>query len=263
MTYFGFLAFFLGIPIVTLIGMEIVDRRHGRDLPERLQNWPAYAAIALHVLLAVVYTTPWDNYLVATRVWWYDPNLVTNIVIGWVPIEEYTFFVLQPILGGLWLLFLARRIKVAHGGSLRPWLRLVSVALLGIIWLASVIILAVRWQPGTYLGLELAWALLPIMLQLGFGADILWRYRNLVFWTLVPLTLYLSAADSLAIGWETWTISPTQSTGVFIGNLPVEEFVFFLLTNILISFGITLILAEESHERLATIGKRLSLIGNR
>ena len=115
------------------------------------------------------------------------------------------------------------------------------------------------WEPGTYLGLELSWALLPIMLQVGFGADILWRYRRLVFWTLVPMTLYLSAADSLAIGWETWTINPAQSTGILIGNLPIEEFIFFLLTNTLISFGITLILAEESHERLAVIRKRLQL----
>ena len=28
-------------------------------------------------------------------------------------------------------------------------------------------------SPGTYLGLELSWALLPIMIQLAFGADIL------------------------------------------------------------------------------------------
>lgn len=262
MTYFGFLALFLGIPIATLIGIEIYDKRHGRPLPARLQNWPAYAAIFLHVVLALVYTTPWDNYLVATRVWWYDPSLVTGFVIGWVPIEEYTFFILQPILGGLWLLFLARRIRVAAEGELRPSLRWFTMVALGVVWLTAVIILVGRWQPGTYLGLELAWALLPIMLQFGFGADILWRYRKLVFWTLVPLTLYLSAADSLAIGWETWTINPAQSTGILIGNLPVEELVFFLLTNTLISFGITLILAEESHARLAVLGKRLSLKGS-
>ncbi len=252
MSYFGFLAIFLVIPILILVGIEVWDRRHGRSLPPALQSWPPYAAIALHILLALVYTTPWDNYLVASGVWWYDPALVTGIVIGWVPIEEYTFFVLQPILGGLWLLFLARRLKVvASPEALRPSLRWWSVVVLAVLWVVSVIILVIRWQPGTYLGLELAWALLPIMLQLGFGADILWRYRRLVFWTIAPLVLYLSAADALAIGSGTWTIDPAQSTGILIGGvLPVEELVFFLITNVLVGFGITLFLAEESHERL-------------
>lgn len=255
MTYFGFLAIFLVIPILILVGMEVWDKRHGRTLPPMLQSWPPYAAIALHVLVAVVYTTPWDNYLVATRVWWYDPALVTGIVIGWVPIEEYTFFVLQPILGGLWLLFLARRLQgVAKTEALRPSLRWWSVGVLAVLWVISVIILVVRWQPGTYLGLELAWALLPIMLQVGFGADILWRYRRLVFWTIAPLVLYLSAADTLAIGWGTWTIDPAQSTGILLGGvLPIEELLFFLLTNVLIAFGVTLLLAEESHERLRAL----------
>lgn len=159
---------------------------------------------------------------------------------------------LQPILGGLWLLFLARRLQgVAKTEALRPSLRWWSVGALAVLWLISVIILAVRWQPGTYLGLELAWALLPIMLQVGFGADILWRYRRLVFWTIVPLVLYLSAADALAIGWGTWTIDPAQSTGILLGGvLPIEELLFFLLTNVLIAFGVTLLLAKESHERL-------------
>jgi lycopene cyclase domain-containing protein len=255
MTYFGFLGIFLVIPITILAVMGWVDKRNGRTLPPQLRNWPPYAAIALHVVIAVIYTTPWDNYLVATRVWWYDPELVTGIVIGWVPIEEYTFFVLQPIMAGLWLLFLARRMTFsATPAPLRPSLRVWSVVVLAVLWLVSVAILVFRWQPGTYLGLELAWALLPIMIQVGFGADILWRYRKLVFWVIAPMALYLSAADYLAIGWGTWTIDPAQSTGLMIGGvLPIEELIFFLITNVLLTFGVTLILAEESHERIAQL----------
>lgn len=257
MTYFGFLALFLIIPISLLAMVAVYDQRHGRDLPAFLQHWPPVAAVGLHILLALVYTTPWDNYLVATRIWWYDPQLVTGLTIGWVPIEEYTFFVLQPLLGGLWLLLLARRLRLKREGDLRPSLRWWSVGLAGFFWLAAVFILVMGWQPGTYLGLELAWALLPIMLQLGFGADILWRYRKLVLSTILPLTLYLSAADALAIGWGTWTIDPAQSTGILLGGiLPIEEFVFFLLTNILVGFGVTLILAQESHQRFLTLRKR-------
>jgi lycopene cyclase domain-containing protein len=258
MTYFGFLLRFLIVPILILLGVLVWDRRRGRDTAVSLQSWPLWSAIGLHVLIALLYTTPWDNYLVATRVWWYDPALVTGITLGWVPIEEYTFFILQPILGGLWLAFLARRLKPISRDSELPItdhrLQVWSVALLGVVWLVTAVILIVDWNPGTYLALELVWALPPIALQLGFGADILWRHRRLVFLSIVPLTLYLSFADALAINWGTWTIDPAQSLNIYLGGvLPIEEFIFFLLTNVLITFGITLVLAEASHRRLVAM----------
>jgi lycopene cyclase domain-containing protein len=117
-------------------------------------------------------------------------------------------------------------------------------------------VLLAGWQPGTYLGLELAWALPPIMLQLAFGADILWHHRWPVLLTLVPTTLYLGLADTLAIRAGTWTIDPMQSLNIFLwGNLPAEEIVFFLLTNSLVTFGIVLALAAESQKRMSNIIK--------
>ena len=202
--------------------------------------------------MALVYTTPWDNYLVATRVWWYDPQLVTGLVIGWVPIEEYTFFILQPLLAGLWLLLLARRLPVGPvSGSGPRHLRPISTALAGLVWLGMVAILVAGWQPGTYLALELGWALPPIMLQLAFGADILWRHRRLILLTWLPATFYLSAADAIAIGAGTWTIDPAQSLNIYLGGvLPIEEFIFFGLTNALLTFGMVLVLARQSQVRL-------------
>lgn len=62
------------------------------------------------IIAAVAYTTPWDNYLVATRVWYYDPHLVMNITLGYVPLEEYLFFALQTLLTGFFTLWLWRRV---------------------------------------------------------------------------------------------------------------------------------------------------------
>ncbi len=258
MTYFGFLLVFLLLPILILLGVIMWDRRQGRERPASLRNWPAWLAIVLHVIIALVYTTPWDNYLVATSVWWYDPALVTNITIWWVPIEEYTFFILQPILGGLWLLFLMGRLNVVED-ALNDALRRGMVIPLGVLWLFSIVLLLSGWAPGIYLSLILVWALPPIMLQMGFGADILWRYRRLVTLSIVPLTVYLSVADSLAINWGIWTIDPAQSLNIYLGGvLPFEEFLFFLVTNILIIFGIVLVLARASHQRFASIKERFT-----
>jgi lycopene cyclase domain-containing protein len=250
MTYFGFLALFVGIPILLLSGLTLRDRRRGVTPPSSLNNLPIGLAIVLHSIIALLYTTPWDNYLVATSVWWYDPSLVSGLVIGYVPIEEYTFFVLQPILTGLWVALLMRRLPL-RPSALRPGLRVKAVIGTAAIWLLAVMILLSGWQPGTYLGLELSWALLPVMLQLGFGADILWRFRWQVIPGILVPTLYLSAADALAIGAGTWTIDPAQSVQVhLLGVLPLEELIFFLLTNTLVTFGVVLIQAQESRTRI-------------
>lgn len=258
MTYFGFLTLFLGPPLMLLFIATWRDQLRNRPLPPALQSWPISIVLLAHVIVAVLYTTPWDNYLVATRVWWYDSALVTGVVLGWVPIEEYTFFVLQTILTGLWTIYLARRLvpasvttaKASTQGVNQHTIRWTSFAIATLLWLIALFLLISPWQPGTYLGLELAWALLPIMLQLGFGGDILWHYRKLIFWTLAPITAYLSLADALAIGAGTWTINPAQSTGILLGNLPVEELIFFLLTNVLVTFGVILTLSAESQARI-------------
>lgn len=258
MTYFGFLLLFLVIPIIVF---GLLAWRRNKPLSPALRGWSAGRVLAALVLIALTYTTPWDNYLVATRVWWYNPALVTGITLGWVPIEEYTFFVLQPILVGLWLLLLAPRVSVPPPVSSMK-IRAVAVAVVGLIWLLSLAILISGWRPGTYLGLQLAWALPPILLQLAFGADILWRHRRLVLLTLVPMVIYLSAADLLAIRSGTWTIDPEQSLNSLIaGILPLEEALFFFLTSTLVTFGLTLGIAAESRERaqrlLAWLQKRI------
>jgi lycopene cyclase domain-containing protein len=67
----------------------------------------AYIGLVVLITLAVVYTTPWDNHMIEQGVWWYGENHVL-FRINYAPIEEYLFFVLQPILTGLWLYSLPR-----------------------------------------------------------------------------------------------------------------------------------------------------------
>ncbi|HLU09442.1 MAG TPA: lycopene cyclase domain-containing protein [Oceanobacillus sp.] len=262
MTYFGFLLQFVVVPIVVLGIFVYRDRRMGKALPQSLRLLPPALVLVVLVGIALIYTTPWDNYLVATGVWWYDPALVTGITLGWVPIEEYTFFILQPILTGLWVLFLARRVHVVDAPfKPRSGVRVVSVVGVGAVWFASLLLLLSGWKPGNYLSLELVWALPPIALQLAFGADILWHYRRLVFVSIASATLYLCGMDALAIASGTWTINPELSLDVLLGGvLPVEEAVFFLLTNMLLVFGLVLGLATESAYRLPAqiIGGKVS-----
>jgi lycopene cyclase domain-containing protein len=262
MTYFGFLLQFLVLPILLLLFVHWREKDRPRPGFNKAKLWQA---ILIHILLAVTYTTPWDNYLVATGVWYYDPDLVTGIVFGYVPLEEYTFFVLETLMAGLWWWMLARMKIFAPTAPFRPDkpLRAWALGLLAILWAVSLFVLLSGWQPGTYLAITLTWALPAIAPQLAFGADILWHHRRLLGTAILTGAGYLSAMDALAIGAGTWTIDPSQSTGIFIGGLPVEEAVFFAITVVLISFGMTLLLSGASQERLEELKSHLARLRGR
>jgi lycopene cyclase domain-containing protein len=266
MTYFGFLLRFLLIPILVFLAIAYWDTKKNRQIRGFRNGGAVWTAIGVHVLLAVLYTTPWDNYLVATGVWYYNPRLVTGMVIGYVPIEEYTFFVVETILSGLWWWFLARRLTPPStpNPSNRSEFRInrpliyVSSGLLVLLWLLFTYLFFVGGAEWTYLSIILFWALPPMIIQLLFGADILWHYRKLVFWAIFIPGLYLSLMDIVALTETTWSISPTQTTGLlFFGILPVEELLFFFITNVLITFGMTLLLATVSQARFAEIKRQV------
>lgn len=243
MTYFGVLAVFLIPPLALLVGLALVrgDMRREEIL-----------AVFAHVLLAVIYTSPWDNYLVATGVWWYDPNLVSGLTIGWVPIEEYTFFILQTLLTGFWLLRMAKAMpdrNVAWPKAATS-VRLILSFSIGTVWLVATSFWLTGLETLTYLTLILSWALIPVLIQVAVGGDVLFTNWRRLAVGLLPPTLYLWLADAIAIRSGTWTISPQQTTGIMLANLPMEEMVFFFMTNLLIVNGMILIFSPVVRERV-------------
>ncbi|HSR46670.1 MAG TPA: lycopene cyclase domain-containing protein [Anaerolineales bacterium] len=247
MTYFAFLGLFLVVPISAAL-IYFAARRKGSGLPPRLTALRPIAAIAITALVAVIYTTPWDNYLVASGVWGYPRSQVSGVILGYVPLEEYLFFVLQTVLTSLGLIWVAGRSRRAESGPparLRLWAALPLLML----WVIACAALAGPWGPWRYSVLLLAWALPPILIQVIFGADLLWQERRIALSTIVAATLYYSLADIFAVSAGTWDFNPALIFGVRLGPLPVEEILFFLLTNVLIVFSVTLLLSTASMER--------------
>ncbi len=250
MKYFGFLARYVITPLLIVRLLIWWDRRRGKQPPDSMRSWPEDLVLAGHAITAVAYTTAWDNYLVATNVWSYDPKLVTGIKIGYVPIEEYSFFVLQSLLTGSINQYLSRYIPSDEESS-DPSSRIVLTGVLGVVWAGSMYGLLAGAEKYRYLSLILSWALPPIMIQTALGGDILWRNRRLIAASLFPVTAYLGYTDSLAITSGTWHITPEKTTRIeVIKNLPLEEQLFFFITNVLLVFGITLVQSRASEDRL-------------
>lgn len=248
MTYFGFHLLFVVPP---LLGLLAYHRFRRKAAPRRLG--PALAAMAA---IALVYTTPWDNYLVARGVWSYPPGRVW-FALGYVPIEEYLFFLLQTLLMGLWLaaLWPAARPSAGSRGPRAGAVRTAGALVFGAVAAFGALLLA--FPHGLYLGLVLVWAGPVLALQWGFGGDLLARRWRLLLAAALPLTLYLSLADRFALARDIWAISPAATTGVHLGGLPLEEGVFFLVTNLMITLGLTLVLDERSPNRLRAVRARL------
>ena len=103
-----------------------------------------------------------------------------------------------------------------------------------------------------YLVHLLAWALPLVALQLGV---LVWRYRArtpAILRAVVPpalgVTVWLVAADQLAIRAGVWEFGPGKHLGIYLGAVPVEEALFFLLTNLLVVLGLALFWPGRSAE---------------
>ncbi len=227
MTYLGFHLVFI-LPALGLVTLLAIRRR---ALSRKELLW--LGAIAL---VALVYTTPWDNYLVATGVWGYGSDRVLG-TIGWVPIEEYLFFLLQPFLTGIWFYALLGRGEWTVAA--RPPARLVGLALLVLLFVVGV--LSLTRPGGRYLGLILVWALPVVIVQWGIGGQFLWAMRRVIGQGVLVPTVYLWICDRIAIGVGIWEISPQATTGWHLFGLPIEEAVFFFITNVMVVQGLALV----------------------
>lgn len=215
----------------------------GWRLPRVLPALGRRAPVALPLIMgvALLYTTPWDNYLVWKEVWGYPPDRVLGR-IGYVPVEEYLFFLLQPWLGGMLLYRLLARLPRAEPAPASS----IPVRLAGgipFLALSAAGVWCLGFESGTYMGLILAWAGPVLAAQWFFMGPEIWRLRRAVLPAIALPTLYLWAADRFAIADGIWYISERYTLGWSPLGLPVEEATFFLVTNVLVVFGTILFLA--------------------
>ena len=232
MTYLSFLCIFL-IPPIAALALTAPRPLGGRG--DARGVW----AIPLVMVIALIYTTPWDNYLVYRGVWWYGTERVLA-TIGYVPVEEYLFFVLQPIFTGLTLYHSLGRTKPRPTEA--PIHRIRSYSILYFAFAITGFALLVGPEQGLYLGLILSWAAPVLGLMWVYAGPLFVVYRSAYLQTLVVATLYLWVADRIAIGLGIWDISNTYSFDWDPLGLPVEEAVFFLVTNLLVIQGTLLFL---------------------
>ncbi len=96
-------------------------------------------------------------------------------------------------------------------------------------------------KPWAYLSYELWWALPVIALQWAAAGRELWRWRRLLVVSVTVSTAYLGACDAFALGHGIWSVDRWRVVGVRFGPLPLEELVFYFVTNIMAAQGFVMI----------------------
>jgi lycopene cyclase domain-containing protein len=239
LTYLQFHIAFLIPAVMLLIATAFVSRAELPDAVPRLGVGRTYwTGVAIITAVALVYTTPWDNYLIARGVWWYGDGS-TVATVGHAPVEEYLFILVQPWLTALWLSHLSLPGSWPDAGRALRWRpRLAAVGVAVLVGLVGWRLLAT--SATFYLGAILAWAAPVLALQWGVGAPQLWARKRLVAIGVTVPTLYLCVADRIAIALGIWILSEEYTTGLTVAGLPVEEATFFLVTNLFVVQGLVL-----------------------
>lgn len=241
MSYLAFLLIFVLPPLVVL---AVLTLRGPGPARTRRRGW---AALAGFTVLAVVVTAPWDSYLIAHGVWRHG-DVLGRLML--VPVEEYAFMVGQSVAAGLCLFLTAMRVVVpppARHGAAARW---VGAAVWGLASLAAWAAHgAPQWSYWFYLTAIIGWFGPLVAAQWALGGDRLlteWRLRLLG--VALP-TAYLWIADRIAIGAGAWWINPERTVPLRPFGLPIEEALFFLVTNLVLVNGLVLAMDDPMWTR--------------
>jgi len=93
----------------------------------------------------------------------------------------------------------------------------------------------------TYLVFELGWGIPVLALQWGVGWRTLSRYIAILAVATILATVYLSVADGVAIHEGIWALHRDRITGLYLDDVPLEEVIFFLLTDLMVVQSVILV----------------------
>jgi len=240
MTYLRFHLIF-NLPVLIVLGATTGN----------LPWFPGELAAGGLVLVAVLlFTTPWDNLAAKWGIWGF-PRDKYSVRIGYLPVEEYAFFLLQSanVMLAVRALFhfvpnwqtgqgvlVSKLTLICLGGSLLPWL----LIFFQLRWLRK------RGGPCVNYALHLAWFLPVIYGQWVLAPFLFLAHAGMLATVTGAFGIYYTLADYVAVRCGTWFFDEKQITGVKLARiLPWEEVAFFFVTSLLVAQSYLLLLPSD------------------
>lgn len=203
----------------------------------------------LLIVIVVAFTSPWDNLAVKWRIWDFPQDRLW-FRIGYLPIEEYFFFVIQTCIVGLLTVAVAamQNAHRTHGTlTIREGLWVVVFLTLWLIGGSLFRRLHSLPRRLTYSWHLFYWFLPVIIVQWIIASEVLIPNVLVVLLCSSMVGTYLTFADIVAVRHGIWFFDEEQTTGIKIFSiLPWEEAAFFYVTSLLVSQS-TLLLLPPIH----------------
>ncbi|SDU23847.1 putative membrane protein [Verrucomicrobium sp. GAS474] len=241
MTYLGFHARFNLPP--TLLLAFLLGRHWEGGLSFFGLNLVAAAIVCLLVFL---FASPWDNWAVQQGIWGFTPHR-TGRRIGWLPWEEYLFFLWQSVnvVGTVALLFFLR--PGWRTGEATPLSPLNGLGVLAILAGWAAVLHWWREKPRSprwgYAWHLFSWFLPVIAFQWAIAPALLFHQLPVIACAGALWGTYYTVADLVAVRSGIWFFDPKQITGVRLGGiLPWEEAAFFYVTSWLVAQSFVMLL---------------------
>ncbi|KAF2157329.1 Lycopene beta-cyclase [Myriangium duriaei CBS 260.36] len=201
--------------------------------------------ISFLITIAVLYTIPWDSYLIRTKIWSYPQDVIIGPTLYDIPLEEVFFFVIQTYNTSLLYLLLSKTtlhptyLRYEEKGDKWRYYKLFGQMAL-VLGFKRGLELLKQENEGTYMALILLWAIPILVLLWGLAYQFILGLP--LTSTLLPIalpTLYLWVVDTMALQRGTWVIESGTKLGIHVWpHLEIEEAVFFLITNTLVVWGL-------------------------
>ena len=207
-------------------------------------------AAALVLVAVMIFTTPWDNLAAKWGIWGF-PREKFSLRIGYLPVEEYAFFLLQSLNVMLAVRAIFRFVPDWMTGqetAITSW-TLICLAASIIPWalvVAQLLWLRRKVGPRVNYANHLAWFLPVIYVQWVIAPPLFLGHAGLLALVTVAFGIYYTLADLVAVRAGTWFFDEKQITGVKLGGvLPWEEIAFFFLTSLLVAQSYLLLVPSE------------------
>jgi lycopene cyclase domain-containing protein len=207
-------------------------------------------ALGLVLLAVMIFTTPWDNLAAKWGIWGF-PREKYTMRIGYLPVEEYAFFLLQSAnvmlaVRALFYFFqnwqtgqeaeIGRATLLCLAASVIPW----AFVAMNLLWLRR------KAGPRVNYAIHLAWFLPVIYAQWVLAPPLFLGHTGLLALVTTAFGVYYTLADLAAVRAGTWFFDEKQITGAKLGGiLPWEEIAFFFLTSLLVAQSYLLLLPSD------------------
>jgi len=229
LSYFRLHLFLLG-PVIVL---ALVPPRPLQDAPRKLRR-TGYLMVPVMILVVAAFSTVWDNYVASWGVWTFDSHAMLGTA-GFIPFEEYFWFIDHTLLVSFWVLSLWSVKQTRPMLSARPSRKPCLVGAVLCLATAAAGVVMIRFDPTFWLGVILAFMGPVSAYQWWSGGHFLLEQRREWLLGIAVPSLYLIGLDTWAIHEGVWAISEQFTTGVRILGVQIEQILIYSYTTTLVA----------------------------